>query len=107
MRIFAAATFALIGATAVVYKCIFDVNNNTTAIAEFELAIAKQQHNSRRLQQSPRPIRFYAMGDTPYSQVEKQNLPLQLAKLDSSADFIVHLGDMQDRYVVNGSMCAL
>jgi predicted phosphodiesterase len=45
-------------------------------------------------------IKFYAMGDSPYSQTEKDNLPLQLAKLDANADFMVHLGDMQDRYVL-------
>lgn len=46
-----------------------------------------------------RPVRFYAMGDAPYSNTEKENFPLQIANLDPSADFAVHLGDMQDRYV--------
>lgn len=61
---------------------------------EFESAVANTKHG-RRL--NIPPVRFYAMGDAPYSNVEKENLPLQIAMLDESADFAVHLGDMQDR----------
>lgn len=43
------------------------------------------------------PVRFYAMGDAPYNAREFANIPVQLAKLDKTADFLIHLGDMQDR----------
>ena len=38
------------------------------------------------------------MGDAPYGKKEIANLPVQLKNLNSkAADFLVHLGDMQDR----------
>lgn len=102
MKIFAITTFvlAMLGATAMVYNFMpsdDDASSSAGGVAEFELEIAKKPI-TRQLKS--RPIRFYAMGDSPYSQTEKDNLPLQLAKLDKNADFIVHLGDMQDRYVL-------
>mmetsp|Transcript_25045 Transcript_25045/g.38032 ORF Transcript_25045/g.38032 Transcript_25045/m.38032 type:complete len:322 (-) Transcript_25045:377-1342(-) len=53
--------------------------------------------SNRRL--NAKPVQFYAMGDAPYSYTEKKNLPVQLANLDPTVEFAVHLGDMQDRYV--------
>jgi hypothetical protein len=96
MKIIATTTvLALVGAAAVTYKCMAN-DSSTGSVATFELEIAKNK-SVRRL--ATKQISFYAMGDSPYSLTEKDNLPLQLAKLDTSAEFIVHLGDMQDRYV--------
>lgn len=88
--------FAVFGAAAVVFQCMH-VHSDVlfpSDSAEFEAAVANTKH-SRRL--NVPPVRFYAFGDAPYSNVEKENLPLQIAMLDPSADFAVHLGDMQDR----------
>ena len=87
---------AVVGAIALVYRR-HQTNTNSLLYnsSEFEAAIANRETTPRILK--TRPVRFYAMGDTPYSQTEKDNLPLQLALLDPTADFTVHLGDMQDR----------
>lgn len=71
-------------------------NVASSGIAEFDAAVSSREiHRQLKV----RPVRFYAMGDAPYSQTEKENLPLQLALLDPTADFTIHLGDMQGRYV--------
>eukprot|EP00984_Skeletonema_dohrnii_P018075 scaffold8351_cov93-Skeletonema_dohrnii-CCMP3373.AAC.9 len=42
-------------------------------------------------------ITFYAMADAPYTDHERENImPYQIKNLSSSADFLVHLGDLQD-----------
>jgi len=42
-------------------------------------------------------IIFYAMADAPYTDHERENImPYQIKNLSSSADFLVHLGDLQD-----------
>mmetsp|Transcript_32029 Transcript_32029/g.48302 ORF Transcript_32029/g.48302 Transcript_32029/m.48302 type:complete len:381 (-) Transcript_32029:430-1572(-) len=42
-------------------------------------------------------IAFYAMADAPYTDHERENImPYQIKNLSSSADFLVHLGDLQD-----------
>mmetsp|Transcript_28179 Transcript_28179/g.43559 ORF Transcript_28179/g.43559 Transcript_28179/m.43559 type:complete len:542 (-) Transcript_28179:139-1764(-) len=42
-------------------------------------------------------ITFYAMADAPYTDHERENImPYQIMNLSSSADFLVHLGDLQD-----------
>jgi hypothetical protein len=45
-------------------------------------------------------ITFYAMGDAPYTDHERENiLPYQMQNLSDSAAFLVHLGDLQSRRV--------
>ena len=96
-----------VGAAALVYHnhlqqaAASTPDNGHSGVAEFDAAIAGREV---RRQLKVRPVRFYAMGDTPYSQTEKENLPHQLALLDPTADFTIHLGDMQDRYVHLGHL---
>jgi hypothetical protein len=41
-------------------------------------------------------ITFYAMADAPYTDHERENImPYQIKNLSSSADFLIHLGDLQ------------
>ena len=87
-----AFTLAAISALALGYHHL--QSKNSSDLSEFQAAVANRQ-SRRNLKTTP--ARFYAMGDTPYSQTEKDNLPLQLALLDPTAEFTVHLGDMQDR----------
>ena len=50
-------------------------------------------------QRPPPPVRFYAMGDTPYNGRERRNLPRQIANMGQErpkASFVVHVGDMQE-----------
>jgi hypothetical protein len=69
-----------------------------TNIQDFEVAMADRLPRSRQKQAwNIRPVRFYAMGDVPYSPYEIQNLPNQLSILDPTVDFTIHLGDMQFR----------
>lgn len=45
-------------------------------------------------------ITFYAMGDAPYTDHERENImPYQMQNLSESAAFLVHLGDLQDAQV--------
>src|SRR6056300_1685324 len=45
-------------------------------------------------------ITFYAMGDAPYTDNERENImPYQMQNLSDSASFLVHLGDLQDAQV--------
>lgn len=45
-------------------------------------------------------ITFYAMGDAPYTDHERENImPYQMQNLSDSAAFLVHLGDLQDAQV--------
>lgn len=45
-------------------------------------------------------ITFYAMADAPYTDHERENtMPYQINNLSDSADFLVHLGDLQDAQV--------
>lgn len=48
---------------------------------------------------------FYAIADTPYNQVEANELPIQVRSLPSDAEFLVHLGDI--RSAKNGGSCKL
>lgn len=41
-------------------------------------------------------VTFYAMADAPYTDHERENImPYQINNLSSSADFLIHLGDLQ------------
>lgn len=65
------------------------VGSNTTVWS-------RTNETDHRTLQAVRPVKFYAMGDTPYSSRERRNLPRQIARLrEQSADFVIHLGDMQ------------
>lgn len=93
-----AITIAAIGAAAVAYQATHVVVEDVvepSGVSEFEAAMAITRPAGRRLK--VRPVRFYAMGDAPYSHTEKENLPGQIDKLDPDVDFAIHLGDMQDR----------
>ena len=42
-------------------------------------------------------ITFYAMADAPYTDHERENImPYQMKNLSNTADFLIHLGDLQD-----------
>jgi len=41
-------------------------------------------------------VTFYVIGDVPYSDVEARLLPFELKKMDASAKFLIHLGDIRD-----------
>ena len=98
MKLNVALLVAAVGTMALVYhrhQMNTNGDSNFPTGSEFESAMANRETAPRSLK--TRPVRFYAMGDAPYSQTEKENLPLQLALLDPTVDFTVHLGDMQDR----------
>jgi hypothetical protein len=98
MKLNVAFLIATVGTVALVYRrhhTNTNSDNHFPTASEFESAMANRETIPRGLK--TRPVRFYAMGDTPYSQTEKDNLPLQLALLDPTVDFTVLLGDMQDR----------
>jgi len=60
-------------------------------------------HDSkRRLSKAPDRVVFYAMGDTPYGEIQKQRFPFQIQALESRAEFVVHLGDCKSR---NADLC--
>jgi hypothetical protein len=42
-------------------------------------------------------VKFYAVGDTPYGVRERVRFPLQLNRMESRADFFVHLGNIRER----------
>jgi len=73
----------------------FESGNLENTMVIFNNATWNKQ--TRRLGIVNTPVRFYAMGDVPYGQKEYDRLPLQLANLDRNVDFLIHLGDMQDR----------
>lgn len=54
--------------------------------------------DSRRLSESPSGVvKFYALGDTPYGVRERVRFPMQLNRMESRADFLVHLGNIRER----------
>lgn len=42
-------------------------------------------------------VKFYAFGDAPHGDRERQRFPAQLQRMESRPDFLVHLGDFHER----------
>jgi hypothetical protein len=48
---------------------------------------------------------FYAIADAPYNTLEADELPKQIWALPSSAEFLIHLGDIRSAH--SGGSCGL
>ena len=53
--------------------------------------------NRRELSQTG-TLHFYALGDVPYLDSEREALPMQINALSSNADFVMHVGDLKTRF---------
>lgn len=58
--------------------------------------INNDNHSERKLPRS-RSLHFYALGDVPYLERERQSLPQQMDSLSLEADFAMHVGDLKKR----------
>jgi hypothetical protein len=50
-------------------------------------------------------IRFYAIGDVPYTERETRELKTQIDELEDDAEFLIHVGDI--RTARNKSQCTI
>mmetsp|Transcript_15190 Transcript_15190/g.22385 ORF Transcript_15190/g.22385 Transcript_15190/m.22385 type:complete len:317 (-) Transcript_15190:227-1177(-) len=88
---------------------IFSVDTNTFSSQHTKLLFddsaiirngtSEDHHDTRSLQEpsANQIVRFVAFGDTPHGDQERKRFPLQLDRLESRSDFLLHLGDIHER----------